>query len=108
MARCTKCDRQHCTGEDQLDRTFESWTDLADHLSEETILFAVNNYVKIFPLYQKYRIQTEKRDAHHKKYQERQKMFAKVAREMLDRDEQVALEKQIEERIAKKEEAKNG
>ncbi len=99
---CTVKDqrRLQCEGMDRL-RRFESWNDLAGHLSEEMILHAVNTYQAIFEDYERLKEQENDRRSASKARQLNQKALVAYAKENLSQDELTELRERAERKAGK-------
>lgn len=99
--KCSMCKDPKCPGEEEL-RQFKDWTDLAAHLSEETIVRLINHLSIIGPEYERLKDQNDTRKLKHKTYQETQKQLRKAARQFLSRDEVEAIRKNAEQMALKR------
>lgn len=89
---CTECDSPLCTGELNTLRQFSSWNDLAAHVDEETILGWVNQLEKALS-------QLSNVKLYGKRYRERKKQFANIAKQLLDPDELKEIRRQVDAKL---------
>jgi hypothetical protein len=96
------CTTPGCPGRDVL-RPFAGLDDMFDHMENEDLLAAVNDYVRIRPLFEKLHTKDEERKAYHRRHQETVKMKAKLLEEHLDADELRRIKELAAERAAERE-----
>src|SRR5438128_12686687 len=103
-AACEACSDPKCAGADTL-RVFRDWHDLADHLSEETIVAYVNELAAMKPRYEELSERQEAQKLYHRKHQAKRAALLRAAREVLAPDELRALDREALRTALRREEA---
>ena len=91
--RCEACSDPECKGPEAL-RVFRDWNDLAEHLSEETIVGFVNELALLKPRAELAIERAEAQKLYHRKHQAKRAALLRAAREVLAPDELRALDAQ--------------
>lgn len=92
MPECNECDSPLCNGETNTLRQFASWSDLAAHADEATIVEWVNELERA-------KAQLDNAKMYGKRYRERKKQFASIAKQLLDPDELEEIRRQVDAKL---------